>query len=357
MGTIFVIFLMSLTGLALLQPGYSFDLVAYLGAALHHQDAGADPMQAWEIVKQVTSEDVFRDLSTANEYRLTQSSDQSAFISTLPLYSAKIGYVYWLNGLAPLLGWVKVAQLSSMLFSLLFGLIALVWMIRENCLHGAPIVAAALLATNYFDTMRYASPDIIAAATTLAAIYLWTRSREFSAAGLLLIAFLFRPDTLLFAFALLLSSWAFGLPKARAAVLFVVLLGCSYLIRMATEHPGWWVHYYFSNVQIQNTLADFHPDFSLIAWAKGQARGVISALTQFNWPILLVFILTTIAATVKAATKNFSRRQSAMLLACLLTIAGKFVVFPLPDDRLYMVLIVAMVLLILQTLQPRLAWR
>ncbi|NKB53255.1 MAG: hypothetical protein GKR97_13700 [Rhizobiaceae bacterium] len=355
MGTIFLVLLVFLAGLAIVQPGYSFDLVAYLGATLHHHDVGTDPMQAWEIVKQVASEDVYRDLSTANDYRVTQSTDQSAFISTLPLYSAKIGYIYWLNGLAPALGWIKAAQWSSLFFGLLFGLIALVWMIRENCLQGAAIVAAVLLATNYFDALRYASPDIIAAAATLAAIYLWTRSREFSASGLLLIAFLFRPDTLLFAFALILSSWAFHLPKWRAVVLFVALLICSYLIRTATDHPGWWVHYYFSNVQIQNTLVGFQPDFSLIAWAKGQARGVISALTQFNWPILLVFILATIAAT--ATTKRFSRRQSAMLLACLLTIAGKFVVFPLPDDRLYMVFVVAMTLLVLQVVQPRLAWR
>lgn len=356
MGGGFALLVIALVGLSIAQQGYSFDLVAYLGATIHHFDAGADPMQAWEIVKQVAPEEVYRDLATADDYRLAQSTQTAAFVSNLPLYSAKIGYIYWLGTLAPTFGWMPVAQGTSIFFGLLLGAICLIWMTRENCLQGAPVVAAVLLAMNYFDAVRYASPDTIAAVATLSAIYLWQRSHENFAAILLFIAFFFRPDTLLFAFALLLSSWAFGLPKWRTAVLFVGLLVCSYAIRSMTDHPGWWIHYYFSNVQIQNSLVDFNPDFSLFAWAKGQARGLIGALTEFNWLVLLTLVVSAIVAA-KSCAVEFGQRQSAMLLACVLTIGGKFLVFPLPDDRLYMVFIVAMTLVILQSIQPRLGWR
>ena len=128
---------------------------------------------------------------------------------------------------------------------------------------------------------------------------------------------------------------------------------CAYAV---LEGFGWWVHYYFSNVQIQNTLVGFQPDFSLFAWAKGQARGILGALTQFNWLVLLTFIVAAIIAMQRAAIE-FSARQSAMLLACTLTIGGKFLVFPLPDDRIYMAFILAMTLILLEVAQPRIGWR
>ena len=71
-------------------------------------------------------------------------------------------------------------------------------------------------------------------------------------------------------------------------------------------------------------------------------------------PVLLTFIGAAVLAA-KLACVVFDKRRGAMLLACLLTIGGKFFLFPLPDDRLYMVLILAMTLVLADTLQPRLA--
>jgi hypothetical protein len=351
----FVAFIGLIFALAVQDPQLSYDLVPYIGAALHHFDLGS-PMEAWNMLRQAAPDDVYRELASADQYRTIQSSDVTAFTSILPLYSAKIGYIYLLGYLAPWLGWIKSALWTSHVAGLMLGVICAFWMVREKCIQGAPLVAAVLLTTNYFDATRYPSPDIIAAVATLAAVYLWLKSRETTAMGLLLIAFLFRPDTLIFVFALLLSSAAFGLPKWRSTILFVMLLGLSTLIRNTTDHPGWWVHYYFSNVRIQNTMAGFDPAFTLPDWLKGQARGVFDSLTRFNWPVMLVFI-TAALLTMKQVGCRFSKRESAMLLACILTVGGKFLVFPLPDDRLYMTFILSATLVLLQVMQPRLAWR
>ena len=354
MGVGFLLFVLAITTVAVFQPGYSFDLVAYFGATLSFINPTADPMQAWELLRQAAPDAVYQDLSASNDYRLAQSSDPSAFASNMPLYSAKIGYIYLLHWLSAPLGFVKAALWSSHVAGLLLGLICLIWMVREKCLQGAPLVAAVLLASNYFDALSYPSPDIIASMLTLAAIYLWLKQREMPAIALLFIAFLFRPDTLIIVFALLLASLAYGQSVKRIGALFVALLASSVGIRNLTDHPGWWVHYYFSTVQIQNTLVGFEPAFSVMAWAKGQARGVFMSLTEFNWPVLLTFIVAATLA-LKQAGMVFGARRGTLMLACFLAIGGKFVVFPLPDDRIYMVLILAMTLLLIDTLQPRLA--
>lgn len=352
----FIGFIAMLFALAVFQPGYSFDLVAYLGAALQQFDPGASPMQAWELTRQAVPEDVYRDLTNAYEYRVVQSSDEAAFVSNLPLYSAKMGYIYLLGWTAGLLGWIAAANWISLAAGLLLGLVCLVWMARENCLQAAPVVAVALLALNYFDALRYPSPDVVATALAMAAAYLWIRAREDWAMALFFVAFLFRPDTMLFVFALLLASLAFSLPKLRTLLVFAAMLVCSALIKGQIDHPGWWVHYYFSNVQIQNTLVGFEPAFSLFAFAKGQARGVWMSLTQFNWPILLTFALAALIAMQRAGMA-FPTRHAAVLLACVLAIGGKFLVFPLPDDRLYMALIMTIILVLAEILRPQLAAR
>lgn len=354
MGVGFLMFVLVISAVAAFQPGYSFDLVAYFGAAISFISPTADPMQAWELLRQAAPNEVYQDLSAGNEYRQSQSSDPAAFASNLPLYSAKIGYIYLLHWLSTPLGFVKAALWSSHVAGLLLGMVCLVWMVRERCLQGAPLVVAVLLASNYFDALSYPSPDIIASMLTLAAIYLWLNTREMPAIALLFAAFLFRPDTLIFVFALLLASLAYGQSVKRIAALFVALLASSVVIRNLTDHPGYWIHYYFSTVQIQNTLVDFKPAFSLMAWAKGQARGIFMSLTEFNWPVLLTFIGAATLA-VKQVGMTFGARRGTLMLACFLAIGGKFLVFPLPDDRIYMVLILAMTMLLIDTLQPRLA--
>lgn len=354
MGIGFLVFVLAISVVASFQPGYSFDLVAYFGAAISFITPTADPMQAWQLVREAAPGHVYQDLSAGNEYRLAQSSAPSAFASNMPLYSAKIGYIYLLHWLAIPLGYVKAALWSSHVAGLLMGLTCLIWMVREKCLQGAPLVVAVLLASNYFDALSYPSPDVIASMLTLAAIYLWLQMREMPAIALLFAAFLFRPDTMIFVFALLLASLAYGQSIKRIGALFISLLVASVGIRNLTDHPGWWIHYYFSTVQIQNTLVDFQPAFSLMAWAKGQARGVFMSLTEFNWPVLLTFIGAAVLA-VKQVGLSFGARSGTLMLACFLAIGGKFFVFPLPDDRIYMVLILAMTMLLIDTLQPRLA--
>ena len=353
MGLGFLAFVLAIVALAFALPGYPYDLIPYFGAALSgtveqvHQTA-------WGLVKDSAKPEVYSNLSSADEYRQTQSSNPDAFHSVLPLYAVKIGYITLLQLFGPLIGWLKAAFWSNYIAGLAFGLICFVWLLKAKALQGAAVVAALLLALNYIDMVAYPSPDMFASTLTLAAIFLWTRQNENWAIILLLVAFLFRPDTIIFVFALILACALFQQRLGRWVVLLAALLIASVFIRDMANHPGWWTHYYFSNVRIQNSLENFAPAFSITDWVVGQARGVFMALSDFNWPVILVLLVTAFITSLRFGY-TYSNRQSTMLLACLLTIGGKFLVFPLPNDRLYATFLIAGSLIILQVLQPRLS--
>jgi hypothetical protein len=118
------------------------------------------------------------------------------------------------------------------------------------------------------------------------------------------------------------------------------------------HHPGWWAHFYFSCVEIQNSMAGFQPDFSPIAFAKGYARGVVVSLTANDWPALLL-ILSAAWALLARAGRIAAGRTNALVFALAIGTLGKFASFPLPDDRFYFTFIGAMGLLLIAAWKPR----
>lgn len=358
MGVLFWTFVLGICALSIALPGYAYDMVPYIGAALQangelltvvHQDA-------WAAAKTLAPPEVYNDLANADAYRERQSTDPDAFWSILPLYSVKIGYTALLSLAGDSLSMAKLSLAASVVSALALGLVALFWMWSNQSLHAVPITIAVMLLGNYFDLARYSGPDIIASAAILFGLFLWMRKLSWLAMALFLFAFLFRPDTIVLLIALIIAGFLFKQEILVPSITFVVALVLSLIIQRSMGHPGWWAHYYFSNVTIQPTLVGFAPEFSMLDWVKGMARGVFASITQFNWPALLLAGLFAMAALVKRGYP-ISNRQSALVAAMILTIGGKFALFPLPDDRLYMVFLLAMTLGILGVWKPDLSWR
>ena len=79
-----------------------------------------------------------------------------------------------------------------------------------------------------------------------------------------------------------------GRRKLPLLLTFLASLVVYVALSKAGGHPGWWPHFYFSCVEMQNSLIGFHPDFSLGAFLRGYARGGLWALFQNFWPWLFV---------------------------------------------------------------------
>ncbi len=343
----FALFVVGLTLLAIAMPEYPFDLVAYIKSALIQSGIDVDTahQQAWESVKSTVSAAEFETLSQGDAYRMKQSSDPSAFATILPLYQVKIGYIALLNLAQSALPMVKLAFLANYVAGLAIGILTLIWMMRGKTLMVAPAIAALLLLTQYFEQIRSPSPDILASALILGGIMLWMVKRDWAANTLWLAAFLFRPDTLLLLFAVVIANVLFRQRRIPALLAFATAIGLSIVIQSTMDHPGWWVHYWFSTVSLLPTLEGFDPGFSLFAWAKGQARGVYMALFEFNW-IAVFALLASFTAWLSYQGNKFSPRQQAALAVFAMTISGKFILFPLPDDRLYSIFLLAAALVL-----------
>ena len=342
LGTVvFIVFICAILLLAALQPGYPYDYVPYLGATLEWlgADAAEAHRQAFASLQAIAPPDVFAAITTGDEYRLRQSTDPAAFASILPFYSIKIGYLGLLAGALEYgdpAGWAWVASLIA---GLATGIVVLFWLHRYGATLFAPVLAALMLGAGFFELVRNPLPDVIAAPLLLLAALLWLRGGDWLWLLPLSLAFLFRPDTVIFALALMLAASLFGQRALPAAIALVGLLAASFWLEGLFDHPGWWTHYWFSNVSIQPTLEGFSEPFSILAYLKGQARGVVQSITQTHW--LMPAILTVVAGLASLRLQERPpNRQLILYLACVLTVAGKFVLFPLPDDRLYFPFIV-----------------
>ena len=356
-GGAFLGFVIAIFILSIFLPVYNYDAVPYVASALQFSDLSATAVhqQAWAAVQSSASEADFAALANGDAYRTRQSSDAAAFLSVLPLYSVKLGYLMLLSFAQDAKAMVSLASWTSHLSALVLGFTSFLWMYRSRSLQGGALVAAFLLLMNYFELARAIGPDIVATAFTLIGLYLWLQNRVWISMVVLFIALLFRPDTVILLFALVLISFLFTTEKWPALITFVCGLAVSIWVQKTMGHPGWWTHYYFSNVTIQPTLEGFEPAFSIAAWLKGFARGVFMSIVNFNWVVVFAVLGVGLAALVKYGCQ-FSHRQAALITACTLTIGGKFLVFPLPDSRMYLVFLLAILLTSLEVWKPDFSW-
>ncbi|SMH47063.1 hypothetical protein [Mesorhizobium australicum] len=339
---------------ATFKPDYNWDMVAYVATALENrvQDAQELHRETWAQIDAGSSPEQQFKLKQSNPYNLNQWENPADFQSQLSMYRVKVAYVWLLRALEPVAGLVNASILLSVLPSIGFGLIGLWWLWRENALQAAFILVPMLLIADYSRMTTAVTPDMLLALVSAAALYCLWRGRD-GLAGVLLFASVFvRPDNIILIFALLIAAVLFSWRWLPMAVTFVASMIAISVVSKYGEHPGWWAHFYFSCVQIQNSMANFHPDFSLVAFAKGYARGVVVSLQNNDWPALLA-LMTAAWALLNKYGRMQGGRANALAFALAIGTLGKFASFPLPDDRFYFVFISGMALVLAAAWKPR----
>jgi hypothetical protein len=339
---------------AVAKPDYNWDMVAYVATAL--EDRISDPValhrETWAEIDAGASEIQQFKLKQSNPYNLNQWENPADFQSQLSMYRVKLGYIWLMRALEPVTGLVTGSILLAVVPSVCFGLICLWWLGRANALQAAFVVVPVLLVADYSRMTTAVTPDMLLALVSIAALYALWRGRD-GIAGLLLFGSVFiRPDNIILIFALLIASVLFGWRRLPMAATFVASMVAITVISKLGGHPGWWAHFYFSCVQIQNSMADFHPAFSLVDLAKGYARGLVVSLLDNDWPALLA-ILTAAWAMLARSGMMREGRANALAFALAIGTLGKFASFPLPDDRFYFVFIAGMAMVLAAAWKPR----
>ncbi|MEE9313689.1 MAG: hypothetical protein V3V02_03490 [Rhizobiaceae bacterium] len=351
---LFALFVVALCLINIFKPEYNWDMAAYLASSLQDTSITTRELhsQVWGMMKDHAPENQFYKLTAGNPYNVHNYQNPDAFISMLPMYDVKVGYIAALKYGGSLLGAVNAAIWVSVLSSLAVGFTCLYWMKSRGFLQAAPFVASILLLCGYFYMGRTVTPDLLVTVFFLWGSERFLRGKDWLAVGLFYVAFLVRPDTIVFLFAMLLAVIIFNERKLPALVGFGAVVATYFWITTGSNHPGWWAHFYFSCVEIQNTMVGFSPDFSVFLYLKGVARGAMVSLKDNNWPVVLCLLLSGWALLQGAGIKT-AHRTNVIIVAALLYVAGKFVIFPLPDDRTFMPALLVIAMVLLETWKPQ----
>lgn len=343
--------------IATFKPAHNWDLLAYVAIAAEPEADSAEEVHAiaYGAVKDAATAQQFGKLTEIDAYRVSQFENPEFFSSMFPMYRVKLAYVEAMRVLGPALGWVNAATFMSVASAGMIALIILFWSSRQRFLQGLLVVSPVLLLVGYGSAARDATPDLFMAVFSLAAIYFVCRDKPLYAAPFLLLTFLVRPDGILLMFALLLAALLVSAHRLTYLAIFLVCVILYFPISSSAGHPGWWAHFYFTNVEIQNDMRGFAPAFEGALYLKGFVQNSARALQDFNWPSLLLLFVLGFAVLLRSGA-TVSRGQWIAVTALVLCLGGKFVTFPIPEDRVYLPYMLPLLLVLMEIWRPDFSW-
>lgn len=344
---VIVLFTLTVAAVALVFPTANWDMIAYVAGVLEGAGSSAaqSHAQAYDLVRQSTSPGEFLVLTADRPYRIAQYADADAFASMLGFYRVKLLYIEVAQALSPWFGPVGALRVISALSAVAVGAMTLLWLMDQKSLAVAPLAVIALILTGFGDVARQATPDLFSAVFVVAGMLLYVKGRDIAGGVALLVAILIRPDHLALVGVLMVASIAIR-PVSKGAIgAFVLGLLAYVVISRGADHPGWWVQFWFTNIEYVPTLEGFDPAFSLVAYGKAFVQTLVRSLVEERWLAVLA-LMVFLTALLLRRNFDFTRRESVALSTILLTIPAKFVILPLYPDRFYFAYLIAYALLL-----------
>ncbi|TPI31819.1 hypothetical protein FJ414_22705 [Mesorhizobium sp. B3-1-6] len=335
--TAFSLYILLTAATAWFMPDANWDMLPYL--AIAEEGAYPDPQAlhdyAYETVKAGVSTGDYKTLTDdGGGFRSHMTENAADFHSLLGMYRIKLLYAEILSGLSHVVSPVEAMRLVQVFSVLLFGAIALAWLRAQGALALAPVVGAILIMADFGDAARASTPDLFCSALFLGGLFAYVRKREAATAVLLFLAFMARPDNIVFLaiFAMLLVAFrerAWG-ALAGFAASFIAYFAISHW----AQHPGWWPHLWFSSIEQHYNMDGFEPPLSVAAYLKAFAASVVRAVSVNNWVGVSVLALAGWFGLERAGFR-LDRRAGILLAALVLGVLAKFAVFPIHDTRIY----------------------
>lgn len=334
---LFSLYILMVAAAAWFMPDANWDMLAYLAVAEEGTYADARSLHdfAYGSVKAGVSDGDYRALTDdGGGFRSHMAQNAEDFQSLLGMYRVKFLYAEVLSSLSKVMSPVEAMRAVQVLATLLFGAVSLLWLQRMRALALAPILAAVLMAVEFSYVARAATPDLLCGGFMLAGLLAYVRGREAATAALLFLAFMIRPDNIVFLaiFAVLLlalreRSWG-------ALVGFGASFVAYFAISRWAGHPGWWPHLWFSSIEQHYNMNGFEPPFSVVAYLKAFAGSVVRAIDFNTWVGVAVLALAGWYTSSRAGFR-MDRRSGILFAALVLGVLAKFVVFPIHDTRIY----------------------
>ncbi|KJS21034.1 MAG: hypothetical protein VR78_00645 [Hoeflea sp. BRH_c9] len=348
-------FAIGFMGISWLRPVYNWDLLAYIGVSAKAWSGSAAEIHAYayDAMRAHVPADAFVELTQGDAYRLRQYSDPDAFVSMLPMYEVKWLYVAMLTWLIPFAGPLGASFLINCLAMAILTGSLLLWLRATNLLGYAPVVVMLLFLLQFQSFGVTQQPDFITNAVVVAGLLCLERARIWPATLLLFLAVLLRPDQAAILGVLFFCAWLLR-DRAMAALLATFLAAVVALAVFSRLIPGvgWWPHVWFSTYHMQDSMAGFHPAFSLKVYLTAFGYNLYRSIAENSW-LSAYGLLVVISAYFYWAAPLSTLRRRVVLLAMLLAVPAKFVVFPLHDGRIYFsLLLVASLIALAEIVRP-----
>lgn len=352
--TLFALVMLAVAIGALVKPEYNWDMAPYIAVALEEEipDPAALHPHVWGLMEESASPGQFHKLRYGNPYNIAQYENADFFNSQLGMYRVKWGYIEALRVLGPIIGYIEATQVINFISVLIFGTVLILWMRRFHAIEGLLILAPFMLATDFLTMAQLANPDLMTFSAFLVAVYLLRTGKDWWAVPAMLAAFAIRPDGIIFIFALLLATVLLGGRKLPMLTTFALAVAGYFLITHNSGHPGWWPHFVFSNLELQNDMRGFEPPFDIMVYIKSLVRGISVGIRYGTWVAVSALLLLS-WVLLRRAGKEPKGTAAKLLLAMILCIGGKFITFPLPDDRVYFLYILLAAVLLIESWKPR----
>ncbi|RVD49372.1 MAG: DUF2029 domain-containing protein [Mesorhizobium sp.] len=333
----FALYILLTAFTAWVMPDANWDMLPYLAISEEstYPDAQALHDYTYDTVKSGVSAGDYKALTDdGGGFRSHMAQNAADFHSLLGMYRIKFLYAEILSTLSGVMSPVEAMRLVQVFSALLFGAITLLWLRSQNALALAPVVGAVLIMADFGDAARASTPDLLTSALLLGGLYAYVRGREAATAILLFLAFMVRPDNIVFLafFAVLLVVFrqqAWG-ALAGFAASFIAYFAISHW----AHHPGWWPHLWFSSIEQHYNMDGFEPAFSVIAYLRAFATSLLRAVNLNSWIGVSVLALAGWYAASRAGFK-LDRRAGILFAALVLGALAKFTVFPIHDTRIY----------------------
>jgi hypothetical protein len=348
LGSVLVVLYCSIIAIiALGFPLANWDMIPYtaLAQATPGQDMAAIHASAYDTVKLAVSPGDFLQLTEDRKYRIAQYASSDAFATMLPMYQVKWLYIETVRTISGFIGVIQAERVINSVAMVAIGLMISFWLNANRALVFAPIVIAGLALCDIGTVARITTPDMMGGAFVLGAILALQRKQALIASLLLMASVATRPDHVLLAGCLALALILANRDWRSAAVLLVPALAAFAFVSHVDGYPGWWAHVYLTQIEYVPTLEGFHPEFSLATYIVAIVKAASRAIAEEGWPILLL-MLGLGSAWVMMKIENVSRRDMAIMIALLVAVAGKFMIFPINEGRFHFSYLVPALLLL-----------
>lgn len=330
-----------------MKPLHNWDMIPYMACVIKKTNPTPEAYHAktYDILREEVGEKEYKWLSSL-EYTSTLESNHKAFSENLPYYTIRIVYVNMVSFFYQLGIPLTFSTVLPSLISVFCIILTLFFVLNrelKNSLVASTIAIIILFLPPMTNLARLSTPDSLSALFLLLITISYLYKRNWFLTFLLMsVSIMVRTDNIIWCIFLLLFEIASPSEKKNRWLIIAFMLGLStiyFAINAAHANGGWEVLFYSTFIDRQSFPISMTPPLTV-------SNYIIAMIKQT--PDFLPWILFIFLGYYYLKTKNINEliqsRGSKIILACVLTLLSKFVLFPSFHSRFHFVLVLILLI-------------